>query len=106
MFPSSSSNSLTAKRRSLFRFSLGNMADTDSPVQLTAFNGVNGDHSVNGLGEILQKNGSAGTLTKNEIRGPTGTVRGFKNMIKQRKECLRMSTIASKDEVRWMLALT
>ena len=99
MLPSTGSQSLSTKRRSLFRFKIPSMSDSDGAVELTAYNGTNGESCGNGLGEIL-KNGGAVSASKQEIRGPTGTVRGFKNLIRDRKECLRNSIFAPTDEVR------
>ena len=41
-----------------------------------------------------------GSSRRSEILGPTGTVRGFKNIITQRKEFLRLSLVGETLEVR------
>lgn len=81
-------------------YRLGKTSDTlDSSrsVQLTSFNHTNGEsaaslqHPQNQFlrSKIRRNHGSSQT----EILGPTGTVRGFKNIITQRKEFLRMSFV-------------
>ena len=73
------------------------------PVHLTSFS-LNGDsaetsenlpHSGVPKAVFMSNHGSS----KSEILGPTGTVRGFKNIIKERKEFLRLTCFSENCEV-------
>ena len=77
--------------------------DSGNTVELTSFNHLNGEsaassqkHPHNGVEKKIPPNHSS---SQTEIIGPTGTVRGFKNMIKERKECLRLSFVEEAFEV-------
>lgn len=71
-------------------------------VRLPSFNHSNGDCSVSSLinpcNGCVQGSHSTQSSSKKEIIGPTGTVRGYKNMIKERKEILRLSFVGESFE--------
>ena len=89
----------------MFRFSkMSPNYGSANAVQLTSFNHINGDSS-----STSQENPSSGVQptrpaiqgsSKAEILGPTGTVRGYKNIIRERKEVLRLSFVGETLEVR------
>ena len=88
----------------MFRFSkMSPKHGSANAVQLTSFNHVNGDSST-----TSQENASSGVQqirtaiqgsSKAQILGPTGTVRGYKNIIRERKEVLRLSFVGETLEV-------
>lgn len=79
--------------------------DSVNAVQLTSFNHINGDLSAasqDGPSDRVQQIRSAtkDPAKSTEILGPTGTVRGYKNIIRERKEVLRLSFVGETLEVR------
>ena len=76
-------------------------------VRLVSFNHLNGDSSASSLNNPcngrFQGNHSAQSSPKKEIVGPTGTVRGYKNMIKERREILGLCFVGESFEVRSQL---
>ena len=70
-------------------------------VQLTSFSHTNGESTASTqerpAQDALQKN--IRLNKKSEILGPTGTVRGFKNIISERKEFLRLSFVGETFQV-------
>ena len=74
-------------------------------VQLTSFNHINGDSSTTSQeledpsSGVNQIRAAIQGSSKAEILGPTGTVRGYKNIIKERKEDLRLSFVGETLEV-------
>lgn len=72
--------------------------DSAKAAQLTSFNRMNGESAASSQ-QHLQNQALQNKIRPNhglpqtEIVGPTGTVRGFKNIIRQRKEFLRMSFV-------------
>jgi len=88
----------------MFRFSkMSPKRGSANSVQLTSFNHINGDSST-----TSQDNPSSGVQqirtaiqgsSKAQILGPTGTVRGYKNIIRERKEVLRLSFVGETLEV-------
>lgn len=84
-------------------FRLDKRLDSANTVELTSFNHRN-EESASSSQDCVQTNGVQKTignhvLCPREIIGPTGTVRGFKNMIKERKECLRVGFVGKSLEV-------
>jgi len=68
-------------------------------IQLTSFNHINGNSATtsqenpsNGV-EVQQIRSAIQSSSKTEILGPSGTVRGYKNIIRERKEVLRLSVV-------------
>lgn len=74
--------------------------DSANAVQLKSFNHINGDSSSqeSPCGDVQMIRSNQNT-SKAEIIGPTGTVRGYKNMIRERKEILRLSFVGETFEV-------
>ena len=76
-------------------------------VRLLSFNYSNGDSSASSLNNPcngrFQGNHSTQSSPKKEIIGPTGTVRGYKNMIKERREILGLCFVGESFEVRSQL---
>lgn len=74
-------------------------------VQLTSFNHINGDASSqeSQSDRVQQIRLATKDISTTEILGPTGTVRGYKNIIRQRKEVLRLSFVGETSEVRLRL---
>lgn len=72
-------------------------------VQLTSFNHINGDLSATSQESPNDRVQHIHSVTKDssktEILGPTGTVRGYKNIIRERKEVLRLSFVGETFEV-------
>ena len=72
-------------------------------VQLTSFNHINGDSSTTSQGDpssgVQQNRAAIQSSSKAEILGPTGTVRGYKNIIRDRKKVLRHSIVGETLEV-------
>lgn len=72
-------------------------------VQLTSFNHINGDSSTTSQEDpscgVQQNRVAIRGSSKAEILGPTGTVRGYKNIIRDRKEVLRLSIVGETLEV-------
>lgn len=66
-------------------------------VQLTSFNHINGDSSTTSQEDpssgVQQNRAAIQGSSKAEILGPTGTVRGYKNIIRDRKKVLRHSIV-------------
>lgn len=89
----------------MFRFSkMSPKQGSANAVQLTSFNHINGDSSTtsqenpsNGVPQI--RSAIEAGSSKTEILGPTGTVRGYKNIIRERKEVLRLSFVGETFEV-------
>lgn len=82
----------------MFRF--GKMSPkhgSANAVQLTSFNHINGDSSTTSQEDpssgVQQNRVAIQGSSKAEILGPTGTVRGYKNIIRDRKEVLRLSIV-------------
>lgn len=76
---------------------------SENAVQLTSFNHINGDSSTTSeerpSSGVKQIHAAVQGSSKAEILGPTGTVRGYKNIIKERKEDLRLSFVGETLEV-------
>lgn len=84
-------------------FRLDKELDSANTVELTSFNHRN-EESASSSQDGVQTNGVQKTignhvLCPREIIGPTGTVRGFKNMIKERKQFLRVGFVGKSLEV-------
>ena len=77
--------------------------DSAKDVQLLSFSHINGDSSASSQDDPcdgrVQDIGSTLGSSKKEILGPTGTVRGYKNMIRERKDILRLSFVGETFEV-------
>ena len=88
----------------MFRFTkMSPKHGSANAVQLTSFNHINGDSCTtsqdnlsNGVPQIRS---AIQDSSKTEILGPSGTVRGYKNIIRERKEVLRLSLVGETLEV-------
>lgn len=88
----------------MFRFSkMSPKRGSANSVQLTSFNLINGDSSTtsqdNPSSGVQQIRTAIQDSSKAQILGPTGTVRGYKNIIRERKEVLRLSFVGETSEV-------
>ena len=90
----------------MFRFTkMSPKHGSANAIQLTSFNHINGNSSTTSLEnpsngvEVQQIRSAIQGSSKTEILGPSGTVRGYKNIIRERKEVLRLSVVGETLEV-------